>query len=56
VADVEETAAGLVVTIRRSKTDQEGSGRTVGIPYGGRHYPVGALQTCPRPLVTLVST
>jgi hypothetical protein len=29
------------VTIRRSKTDQEGLGRKVGIPYGGRP------RTCP---------
>ncbi len=28
------TTDGLVVTLRRSKTDQEGAGRTVGIPYG----------------------
>jgi len=34
VADVAETADGLVVTIRRSKTDQEGAGRRIGIPYG----------------------
>ena len=26
---------GLLVTIRRSKTDQEGEGQTVAIPYGG---------------------
>lgn len=32
---------GLVVTIRRSKTDQEGIGRKVGVPYGSN------LQTCP---------
>ncbi len=32
---------GLVVTIRRSKTDQVGAGRRVGIPYGSR------LPTCP---------
>jgi len=44
VADVEETAAGLVVTLRRSKTDQEGEGRRVGIPYGGRHCPARALH------------
>ncbi len=30
VADVTETADGLVVTIRRSKTDQEGASRKVG--------------------------
>lgn len=41
VADVVETADGLVVTIRRSKTDQEGQGRKVGIPYGSK------LATCP---------
>jgi hypothetical protein len=32
---------GLEVTIRRSKKDQEGFGRKVGIPYGGRP------RTCP---------
>jgi integrase len=34
VGDVTETNDGLVVRIRRSKTDQEGTGRTIGIPYG----------------------
>jgi len=34
IADVAVTGDGLVVTLRRSKTDQEGAGRTVGIPYG----------------------
>jgi integrase len=32
---------GLVVTLRRSKTDQEGAGRKVGIPYGSNP------ETCP---------
>lgn len=32
LADLEETPQGLVVTIRQSKTDQEGVGRKVGIP------------------------
>jgi site-specific recombinase XerD len=41
VADVEEVAEGLAVTIRRSKTDQEGEGRKIGIPYGS--HP----ETCP---------
>ncbi len=46
VADVQQTRDGLVVTIGRSKTDQEGAGRTVGIPYGGcpQSCPVRALQ------------
>jgi integrase len=35
------TRDGLVVTIRRSKTDQEGQGRRVGIPYGSTP------ETCP---------
>jgi integrase len=41
VADVTEGADGLTVRLRRSKTDQEGAGRTVGIPFGSN--PV----TCP---------
>ncbi len=32
--DIEETADGLIVTIRRSKTDQAGEGRRVGVPRG----------------------
>jgi integrase len=34
VADLREDIHGLVLTIRRSKTDQTGKGREVGIPYG----------------------
>jgi integrase len=34
VRDLEQTSEGLVVCIRRSKTDQEGEGRKVGIPEG----------------------
>jgi site-specific recombinase XerD len=41
VADVTEGTEGLTVRLRRSKTDQEGAGRTVGIPFGSN--PV----TCP---------
>ncbi|MBP2305982.1 tyrosine-type recombinase/integrase [Azospirillum melinis] len=40
-ADVEFCRDGLIVTLRRSKTDQEGEGRRVAIPYGS--WP----QTCP---------
>src|SRR5262249_19124442 len=40
-ADIQTTEDGLVVTIRRSKTDQEGQGRKIGLPYGSRR------QTCP---------
>ena len=32
--DLAFTAEGLIVTLRRSKTDQQGEGRKVGIPYG----------------------
>lgn len=44
--DVVVTSEGLVVTIRRSKTDQEGEGRKVGLPYGAHMAtcPVRALQ------------
>lgn len=41
VEDVREAAEGLLITIRRGKTDQEGRGRLVAIPFGQR----GA--TCP---------
>jgi integrase len=41
VADVSEGTDGLIVRLRRSKTDQEGAGRNVGIPYGSN------LATCP---------
>ena len=38
---------GLAVTLRRSKTDQEGHGRKIGIPYGANPEtcPVRALQS-----------
>src|ERR1017187_7643897 len=38
---VEITRDGLVVTIRRSKTDQEAEGRKIGVPYGSNP------ATCP---------
>jgi site-specific recombinase XerD len=41
VEDLAFTADGLVVTLQRSKTDQEGEGRKVGIPYGSHR------ETCP---------
>ena len=41
VEDLTITRDGIVVLLRRSKTDQEGEGRKVGIPYGS--YP----DTCP---------
>jgi site-specific recombinase XerD len=44
VADIEETETGLLVTIRRGKTDQEGTGRTIAIPRGDVACPVKALR------------
>lgn len=41
VDDVVETEEGLVVTLRKSKTDQEGMGRKIGIPFGSHPH------TCP---------
>jgi site-specific recombinase XerD len=41
VDDVADTPDGLLVTITRSKTDQAGEGRQVGVPYGSN--PI----TCP---------
>jgi integrase len=43
--DVIPVRQGLEVTLRRSKTDQNGAGRKIGIPYGrGRWCPVVALE------------
>jgi len=41
LADAEFTENGLVLTLRRSKVDQEGQGRKVGLPFGG------SASTCP---------
>jgi integrase len=41
VEDLQFTSDGLVITLRRSKVDQEGEGRKIGIPYGS--HP----ETCP---------
>lgn len=41
LADLKLTPAGIVVTLRRSKTDQEGQGRSIGIPLGRN------VATCP---------
>jgi hypothetical protein len=44
VADLEETEDGLKITIRRSKTDQEGHGETIAIIRGGVACPVKAVK------------
>lgn len=44
VNDLEEVAEGLRVTMRRSKTDQEGAGRVVPIPRGAVACPVAAVR------------
>jgi site-specific recombinase XerD len=46
VADIVETEEGLVVTVQKSKTDQEGKGRKIGLPYGSDPLtcPVRALR------------
>jgi integrase len=40
-SDLDFNRDGLTVTLRRSKTDQEGQGRKIGIPYGSNP------DTCP---------
>lgn len=46
VGDVEPVRQGLIITIRRSKTDQEAEGRQIGIPHGRTlHCPVSALDS-----------
>jgi len=45
VADIERVPQGIVITLPRSKTDQDGQGRKVAIPFGRtRHCPVKALD------------
>jgi integrase len=44
VADLEFSAEGLTITIRRSKTDQEGVGEIIGIPCGNGLCPVRAMR------------
>jgi site-specific recombinase XerD len=44
VADLEETDDGFKVTIRRSKTDQEGHGETIAIVRGSAACPVKAVK------------
>jgi integrase len=45
VADIAHVREGIVLTLRRSKTDQNGEGRKIGIPFGrSRWCPVAALD------------
>jgi site-specific recombinase XerD len=44
VDDIEETLEGMLVTLRRSKTDQEGLGRRIAIPRGEIACPAAALR------------
>lgn len=51
LGDVEISRSGLVLHLRRSKTDQEGAGRKIGVPRGGQK------ETCPvRSLETWLAT
>lgn len=44
IEDLEFTAQGIILTLPRSKTDQTGQGRKIGIPKGrGRICPVGSV-------------
>lgn len=43
--DMEWVPEGIILNIERSKTDQQGEGRRIGIPYAqGEHCPVNALK------------
>ncbi len=44
VTDLEFRPEGMLVHVRRSKTDQEGAGQLVAIPAGGARCPVHALS------------
>lgn len=46
--DFEQVREGIILTIRRSKTDQDGVGRRIGVPFGRTiHCPVRALGNWP---------
>jgi site-specific recombinase XerD len=45
IRDLDFSAEGLKVLIRRSKTDQEGEGQRIGIAHGTSLCPIKALQT-----------
>jgi integrase len=46
VIDLERVREGIILTIRWSKTDQEGLGRKIGVPFGRTvHCPVRALES-----------
>jgi site-specific recombinase XerD len=44
IADVETVPDGIVIHVRRSKTDQEGEGHEIAIPRGSRLKPVEAIE------------
>ena len=45
VTDIEHVRQGIVLHLRRSKTDQEGRGEKIGVPFGRTRWcPVGALM------------
>lgn len=44
VSDVERVPEGIVLHIRKSKTDQEGAGAAIAVPRGTRLKPVEALE------------
>lgn len=44
VCDVEHHADGLIIHIRKSKTDQIGEGHQVAVPYGNKLRPVEAVE------------
>jgi site-specific recombinase XerD len=44
IEDIEEAPDGIKITIRHSKTDQEGAGQTIAIPFGKIACPVAALK------------
>jgi integrase len=45
VGDIEHVRQGIILHLRRSKTDQDGEGRKIGIPFGRTRWcPVAALD------------
>lgn len=44
VGDISDRPEGVRLVVRRSKTDQEGRGRSIGVPFGSDLCPIAALR------------
>jgi site-specific recombinase XerC len=55
VGDIEHVRQGVVLHLRRSKTDQDGQGRKIGIPFGRSRWCVTVFPSSPSSAYTITS-